>query len=280
VSFSWLGTFRQGQWQAFRRFVLEERRDIAPRMAVIEAELTRIGEVTVLYQSSFDQDGNEIVTEKRNGIVVTPGSSLAKLLQAYIAQGGNPFDISLFLKPDTTVILDEDDPETAQAGQPYQGVVHAKSADYVPGQRYEGGYLSIKKYIPARVGGRKDMGDSQVGDRTDAARQWLRQEIRTKRDDIEARIIKLMDLREQLRGELVDITMAAAGVTTDIPALDENRYDKDLSAAHLVAAIDSVFYVMDGDNTPDFTTENLDRLANYPFLLSDDEGGEEDNTAL
>jgi len=280
MSFGWLGTFRQGSWQAFRRFILNERRDVAARIRYIEAELIRVGEVTVYYASEEDNEGNVDVTEERIGFAVTEGSSLGKLVQAYIAMGGNPFDISLFLSPDTTVLLDETNPDDAGAPmQPHDGVAFPKSGSYAPGQLYEGGYISIKKYVPARVGGRVFLEDSKVATRVDIGRRWARKEIRNRLNDIEYRIIKLCDLREQLLGELDAITLAVAGVTAVIPQLDEDRYDKDLSVAQIVAAIDSVFYDMDETNTPDFTTENQETLGNYPFLLSD-LSPDEDNTAL
>ena len=279
MAYHWLGTFRQGSWQSYRRFILEERRDVAERIAVIEAELSRIGEVVVIYASSVDDEGNTFVTEEREGFIVTPGSSLCKLFQAYIALGGNPFDISLFLTPDNVVVFDVSDIEREEVEiQPYGGVVYPKSGSYVPGQMYEGGFLVLKKYLPARIGGRKHVEDSQVATWIDASRRWVRQEIRYKKDDIEARIIKLVDLREQLIEEIDRITWAVAGVVPEMPNLDEERFDKDLTVANIVATIDSIFYEMDETNTPDFNTENIEALLDYPFLLSDEE--EEANTAL
>lgn len=279
MSFGWLGTFRQGSWQAFRRFVLEERRDVAARMRVIQAELRRIGQVTVLYTTTVDADGAETVTEQREGFMVTPNSSLAKLLQAYTAMGGNPFDISLFLTPDATVLLDQTDVASDASGQPHQGVVYPTSAAYTTGSLYEGGYLVLRKYVPARVGGRKDMDDSKFAGRVDVARRWVNQEIRFKRNDLEARIIKLCDLREQLLHELDLLEVAVAGFSEAIPSLDPERIDDELTVARIVEGIDAVFYPMSEDNTPDFTTENLTALGQFPFLMSDILP-DEDNTAL
>lgn len=282
MGFRWLGTFRQGQWLAYRKFVLEERRDVAKRLLTIEAELTRIGEVTVLFGSSVDSDGNVAVSEERQGFAVTPNSSLCKLMQAYVAQGGNPYDVSLFLTPDNTVVLDPSvDPAegTSQGAQPYSGVIYPRSGAYVPGQTYEGGFLVIKKYGPARVGGRRHLEDSQVATRVDAARRWLRQELKVKRDHIEAQIIKLCDLREQLLEEIDAITMAVAEVVPEVPDLDQDRFDKDLSVAQIVAAIDSIFYTVSEEGVPDFGAENSTELGKYPFLLSDI-SPDEDNTAL
>jgi hypothetical protein len=280
MSFGWLGTFRQGQWQAYRRFVLEERRDVIERIRVIEAELARIGEVTVIYAETEDDDENVVITEERVGFQVTEGSTLGKLLQAYVALGGNPFDISLFLTPDTTVTIDNNDPDQkGRPQQPYNGVIYPKSGSYATGGIYEGGFLVLKKYVPARVGGRKDIEDSRVAGRVDRGRRWVNKEIRYKRNDLEARILKQVDLREQLIHELQDITMAIAGMTGSDPDLDEDRYDKELSVAGIVAAIDRIFYITDEDGTPDFEQENSEELGKYIHLMSD-LSPEEDNTAL
>jgi len=280
MSFGWLGTFRQGSWQAFRRFVLEERRDVAQRISVIEAELTRIGEVTVLYQSETDDEGNTTVSEERRGFSVSAGSSLGKLLRVYTALGGNPFDISLFLRPDKVVMLDSRDPDMrGKPFQPYGGVVYPKRGAYTTGDQYEGGFWAYKKYVPARIGGPKEREDYSVGIQVATARKWVNKEIRYKRNDIEARILKLCDLREQLMQELEDIVFAVGGQIGATPFLDDDQFDKNLTVAGIVAAIDSIFYDTDDTGRADFDTENTDRLGNHPYLLSD-ESPEEDNTAL
>jgi hypothetical protein len=280
MSFGWLGTFRQGSWQAFRRFVLEERRDIAERIRVIEAELTRIGDVSVLYASTTDADGNTEITEERQGFTVPVNSSLGKLFRAYIALGGNPFDVSLFLTPDAIVVTDpESEDQESAPTQPYGGVVYPKSASYSSGILYEGGYMTIKKYVPARTGGPRRLEDYSVANLVKKARKWTNQEIRFKRNDIEARIIKLCDLREQLQLELQEISWMAAGISAANPYLNEDLFDPDLTIAGIVATIDAIFYVTDEDNTADFDAENEEALGYHPYLMSDI-SPDEDNTAL
>lgn len=281
MPFGWLGTFRQGQWQEYRSFVLNERRDVGRRMAVIQAELTRIGIVNVLYAATKDATtGESVVTEQRMGFSVSAGSSLEKLVQAYIAQGGNPFNVSLFLSPDSTFSLDPDDVETEQPTQPYGGVVYPKSGDYGVGTSYEGGFLVVKKYTPARTGGRTDLQDNSVASAVDTSRRWVNTTIQARLHDLEARIIKLCDLREQLLEELDDITMAIGGTTGAVPALDQDFYDEKLGVAKIVAAIDSIFYEQDANGVPDFSTINNEALEDYRSLLVDVDGDEEDNTAL
>ena len=277
MGYGWLGTFRQGQWQAYRSFVLNERRDVGRRMAVIQAELVRIGQVTVSYLQQTDATTRETtVTEQRTGFAVSQGSSLEKLIQAYVAQGGNPFDISLFLTPDSTYVSSEGDEIPTQ---PYGGVIYPQTGSTAVGTTYEGGYLVVKKYPPARSGGRKDLQDDTVASAVTVTRKWINPTLQHRLHNLEARIIKLCDLREQLLNELESMTMAVGGVAGSIPSLDENFYDDKLGVAKIVAAIDSIFYEVDAEGKPDFSTTNDEMLANYPSLFPDIPG-EEDNTAL
>lgn len=279
MSFGWLGTFREGQWQAYRSFILNERRDVGRRMAVIQAELVRIGQITVNYARKTDPATNEVtVTEQRTGFSVSQGSSLEKLIQAYIAQGGNPFDISLFLTPDSTFITDETNDSSESPTQPYGGVIYPQTGSSAIGTRYEGGHLVVKKYIPSRVGGRKDLQDDTVAGAVSVTRKWVNQTISHRLHDLEAKIIKLCDLREQLLDELDVVTMAVGGMAGAMPVLNTDFYDAKLGVAKIVAAIDSIFYET-SENVPDFDTINNATLESYLSLMTNIEG-EEDNTAL
>lgn len=285
MSFGWLGTFRQGQWRAFRTFVLNERRDVGRRMSVIEAELTRIGTVTVFYGVT----DAKVVTEERIGFTVSSGSSLEKLLQAYTAQGGNPFDISMFLTPDATFILDPDaqGEDGLQDTQPYGGVIYAKSQLAGLGSTDEGGDLNIKKYWPARAGGVREFQDTTIVNSVDLARRWVNQTIVARRHDLEARIIKLCDLREQLQHELERLTTAVGGTVGSIPQPSTDLFDSSYGVAQIVASIDSVFYATNEDGTPDLNKISPDAgpniggpvNPNYVSLFTDI-SPDEDNTAL
>ena len=48
MSFGWTGFYRQGAWREFRRFILDQRRDVMARVTTINAELARIGEIRIL----------------------------------------------------------------------------------------------------------------------------------------------------------------------------------------------------------------------------------------
>jgi hypothetical protein len=277
MAFGWLGTLRQGQWRALRSFILKERADVGKRLAYIEAEMERIGVIRVVFAKTTDPiTGDQLVTEQRVGFTVTQGSNLAKLLQAYVAQGGNPFDVSLFLDPEGATY--EVDGEVLST-QPYGGVVYPISGSYSVGTSYEGGNLVVKKYTPSRTGGKKDLQDGTVAGAVDLSRRWVDQTIQRRIHDLEARIIKQCDLREQLMQEVDLIVASVGGVTGDVPSLDQDFYDESQGIVKTLSSIDSAFYETDADGAPDFSTTNDAALESYPSLLLDIPD-EEDNTAL
>jgi hypothetical protein len=280
MGLGWLGTFRQGQWQAYRSYVLHERRDVGRRMTVIDAELVRIGTVSVGYQTTTNENGEATVTEERTAFRVSQGSTLEKLFQAYIAQGGNPFDVSLFLNPDSTYWVDPEAETSEVMLQPYKGVIYPKSGSYGIGATYDGGFLQVKKYTPAKTGGRKELQDTTIASAVDLSRRWINQTVQERLHDLEARIIKICDLKEQLLLEQDALTMAVGGTVGAVPTLDQEFYDEKMGVAKIVAAIDSIFYLKDSNGAPDFLTENTEVMSKFPWLLRDDPGGEEDNTAL
>lgn len=274
MSFNGLGTFRQGQWQQFRRFVLNERRDVLARIAVIKAELDRIGFIRVAYETTTDDENVTTVSEKRVGVFVDPvDSALAKLVGAYVVMGGNPLDISMFIHPDRVFIN-----ETLSYFQyPSGGQVFPRSAaPAYSGDVYQQGMPSLETYnLSARKGGRTNFEDSDMVLFMSQAQRWVRQEIAYKRNNLEARILKLCDLREQLEAELDDLMRANGDALLGMPMpFDPDRYDPVLTVAQSVAIIDSIWYDMADDGTADFTSES-DNLGAYPNLISDLQGIED-----
>jgi hypothetical protein len=297
MSFGWTGFFRQGAWFEFRRFILNQRRDVLARVTTINAELARIGSIQIIYERSAT-DHNR-VTERRIGMNVTPNTSIEHLLRAYIAQGGNPFDISMFLTPDSFDVIEEteaattQDPEAAgtvpvtaiRENQPYGGIAASGTTDPLTPGLYMGGWLPLWRY-PSRRFGNTVNHTAQSADMTrtiHAARGWVTQEIRTLRNDIEARIIKLMDLREQLTKERDELLPTAVGGS--VPGLNwssEGEFATSHNVAMIVENIDSVFYpeyLQDGSrnfNRPRQSGPNPES----PMLLDDAPNGEEDWTSI
>lgn len=292
MSFGWTGIFRQGAYRDFRSFVLSQRRDVLARITTINAELNRIGYIRVLYARMDSDDPNSPMTEARVGLDVTPETSLGKLLQAYIAQGGNPFDISMFLTPDAFELVDSPDAPADAEGeavpelretQPYGGSAWSQSTDPIVGGLFTGGWLPLWRYPARRMGSAQSYPEraSEVSRDVHAMRGWLTQEIRTLRNDLEARIIKLCDLREQLQREVNElIPQAVGGVIPGVHyATDQHAVSHHVSA--ITDALDTVFYPVRADGTFDFANPRVtDPNPAYPTLLDDAPNGEEDWAAI
>ena len=103
-SFQKLAFWPTGYFRASTSWLLRHRREIAARIDVITAEVTRIGLVKALYGAVKVGD-KWVMSENRLGFSVSKGSTLARLCQAYIANGGNPLDISSFMYPDGSETL-------------------------------------------------------------------------------------------------------------------------------------------------------------------------------
>ena len=247
-SFSKMGAFPAGYFRGVAQWLLQNRRDLPARIAVISAEITRIGFVRMTYKTKTDGDGNTIATEEPLGISVNQGSTLAKLMQAYIANGGNPFNICKFLMPNRTTTAIVDDKNVRVESYPGGGVVAPLSVEYndplpvveegdptsaarTGYENYRGGHLNTDRYYPNRMNSRKDRGswDSDTVVRTmHDIRRWANQDIKTRLQDMEWRIIKQMDLREQLVNERDTVITQAFGSLQDgVPEFDPESFRKE-----------------------------------------------------
>lgn len=257
ASFSKMSFFPVGYFRTFSSWLLRERRDISRRINVLNAEIERIGFVTVTYRQVQEPDGSYRVTEERMGVSVTPDSTLEKLVQAYVANGGNPLDISPFWMPNQTLVVGMAGDGTVRAGDtyPYGGVVAPKSVeanDPVQStgtgyEGYEGGYLQTSMYYPARLGGRASQTDLTTTKAMRKMRDWANQSIKQKLQDIEWRIVKQMDLREQLEQERDRVlTQAFGGALDSLPVLDNQRFSSGLTVQSLVNDFYGLLFKMEG----------------------------------
>lgn len=306
MSFGWLGTFRTGQWLSFRRFILNERKSVDSVINAINAELAKIGTIRVTYATVDEEVTDPLtgatqtiskVSELREAISVSRGSSLAKLMQSYVAHGGNPLDISMFMSPDSMIFKDgldpegnpDDDPDEdaetvsfEESPYPYDGVVYPQSHTYSIGGVDKGGFAELKKYPPNRLGGRKNEGDlnSSIASQIRYARRWCAQSLNEKRNMIEARIIKLMDTREQLLRERDEVLVqAVAGTTESIPEyFDVDLFHRFLHVANIISSFDEQQFDIDEDGFADLGTINLEKMAPRDTIFPDDP--EDSNTAL
>jgi PAS domain-containing protein len=257
-TFGALSTFRVGYWYGIRGFLLNERRDVASRIAVIEAELARIGKVSVQYKTVTEEDGSVKATEERVSMMVEERTSLERLLQAYIAQGGNPFDVSHFFMPDETMEVDQDAGGNAVLASPYpqEGVAAPQNEEYhsFDYEASQGGWVPLLKYTPNRAGDRTDRSSlaEPVTTYMIEARRWVGQEISEKLHNLEAKIIKLCDLREQLEQER-DLLKATHGGTLSSVVESYHQpggmYPNALRLQNIVATMDKIFFVTNEDGT-------------------------------
>jgi hypothetical protein len=295
MSFGWTCMFRHGSWLEFRRFALLQRQNTPSRVALINAELARIGNVSIAYKIEGDS-----CTEARDGFVVDPSTSLGKLMRAYIAQGGNPFDISMFLHPDSFRFIEDAqqggfDDETRRVGefrvletQPYGGIVYPESNDEFEGVDTSG-WLPLWKYPPRKLGSNEANifpEADQIGSQIRKVKKVFAQEISHLRNNLEARILKLCDLREQLIRERDELLVnALSGSVVVLEDFDPSIMLESDHLSHIVTNIDLEFYnplERDGVIVPDFNSHKGIRPPTtlYQCLLDDAPTKEEDFTAL
>ena len=262
-SFSAIDTFREGQWRVFRQFILEERRDAGAREAVILAELQRIGKIRILYGTDVETGK---VSQSRVGIVIdgSPKCALAKLLSAYIALGGNPFDISMFLYPNDSECPDN-------------GFAYPKGFSYsLQGQEADSD-SNIEKYKPSRIGGTRETQSEIIASNMSLLRRWSIQEMYQKRILIEERIIKLSDLHEQLMNER-DLIAGATSAVGMKAIYSTDRFQNSHTVPGLVFTLDSIYHQADADGRVPVTNPEGETLGEFPMLMSDGPG--DDNNAL
>jgi len=262
-----------GYFRATTSWLLRNRKEVGARIATINAEIDRIGNVYVGYEPTTNAEGEEDFTETRLSLSVTSDSNVGRLMQAYVANGGNPLDISPFMYP--------------EFGYPHGGVISPMSVDDNEGKQpvmiddgsgevdsgygaSMGGWMNTDRYYPARQGGRKDQGsfDSDtILTGMHHVRSWANQEIKERLQDIEWRIIKQCDLREQLVKERDDVLVQAfGGVLSGVPEFDEDRFDDNLLVQNVIQEMyQLIFQTADTGLVESFSPNPLVPLYGFTF---------------
>lgn len=278
MSFNFLGTFREGSWRAFRHFVSEARRDVTLNLSTIEAEQKRIGSVFVFYKD--DPANPTQKTEERLGMVVDMGSSLHKLMQAYIALGGNPFDISMFMRPESAKA--QTDQATGKViyyeQYPYGGVASPQSKDPSKNTLDKKGTLPFHKYQQNKTGTRNHFWSEakEIVIANQQIREVFSQEIKIRRNELEAKIIKLCDLHEQLENEK-DLIRRRLGDTPEITTAEIFELeDLEYTIARNLKVIDQNFY--DDEEIPDMRVANYAKIPVRPYYSLLDNIEQDDGT--
>ena len=118
---------------------------------------------------------------------------------------------------------------------------------------------------------------AKIAIKMDWARRWVRHELSTL-NKMEERIVKLMDLREQLMEERDNLIVTAVGgsVPDFAFAPDPTRYSRNIHLTEIVTAMDQTFYETDENGEPDFTRINLGKRVDGTSLSepTDDINGE------
>ena len=277
ATFNKMSVWPVGYFRRFSSWILRNRKSVSARMETLAAELTRIGFIKVYYRVVDDDDGGRRITEERTGFSVTPGSTLERLVQAYMVQGGNPLDISPFMMPDSTevVSVDENGEVTLAMTYPHGGVVAPRSANYnEPLQdgvetgygSYPGGFMEWGRYYPVRQGKAEIPANLQIAKYMRKIRDWTNQDIKERLQDLEWRIIKQMDLREQLEQERDQLLVQAfGGALAGLPELDETKFNPQLMVQNMVDDMYELLYTEVPDSFEarpetaflDFTFEDL-----------------------
>jgi len=287
-SFSKLSRWPVGYFRAISSWLLRNRREVPARIATLTAEVDRIGFIRVYYRVSDNDDGSRTVTEDRMGLTVTEGSSLHKLLQAYIAQGGNPFDISPFWHPDEASVVGYDgagNPVKAP-DYPHGGIVSLKSAapneplastrkdddgntvyEATGFENHPGGDPDTERFYTARLGTQAARSNLDIPTVMHKIRGWANQEIKERLQDIEWRVVKLMDLREQLTRERDEVLQQAfGGALPGLPGFDEARFNPALTVQSLIQDMYELIYVTGEDGRVlAFRANDNVALLNFTF---------------
>jgi len=278
MSFGWNVMFRTGSWLEFRRFALTQRKNMTSRLRAIDLEMARIGSIKVVFAPSTEIGK---VTEKRVGLEIQAGTSLGKLLRAYVARGGNYYDISMFLTPDS---YEYDENGVYSETQPFGGVIFPEAKDMEEDTAGLAGALIFWKEPKRKQETQSSIWDSEstdeIGGKVLASREWISQEIKELRNDLEARILKLCDLREQLMKERSEIIVRAVGGS--VPSLEYNpEHDfVEHNLSQIVSVLDRDFFEIDSEGKVDFSKPREFITKTFPTLLEDAPTGEEKHTAL
>ncbi len=283
ASFSKLGVWPVGYFRAYSSWLLRSRRDVTRRIQVLNAEIERIGIVKVEYQALETPDGGVTRTEQRTGLYVTPNSNVGRLMQAYVALGGDPLNISPFTYPEQATMTQnyEDTPAVQQQEYPGNGVVAPQSAapnepvtsDQEPGfGPFQGGFLQTSVYYPARQGGRISPGaydHDGVVKTMQRIRGWADQEIK-ELQDLEWRIIKQCDLREQLVQERDEVLVQAfGGALQGVGPFDAAYFDSSMLVQNLVQEMYQILYETDDTGRVTSYSANRQTVALH-FTFPDD----------
>jgi hypothetical protein len=247
MAFSFFGVFTTSQWDEFVNFVSIQRVELTKRKAWLSAQLSRNGlfvtnyDETTNFPTQYDPETGE------GGFSCSPVSSYgAKLLAAYRMLGGVPENDMLLRTSDKPVFLTRG--------------VNTSMGD--GGQKT--GYSDVYS------NGRRDRGgmrfDRDLGNMVDAVKRPFLESTKHKREHLEYKIKRCLDLSDQLEKEISLIDKLLGDGEGSLDAL--------LSKVSLEMSTSSSFNVI--DNNEDRFGLGIGRVGDLAFDDSSEEAESEE----
>ncbi len=175
MAFNFLGTFTTGQFDRLKQFAKIQELDISERIKTLQKRLNDNGKFTTIFDEYSGYPAKYIVS---------PVDSYgAKLLSAYKALGGNPEKDFIIRTMDKPVFLTRD-----------------------PGDDGGGkGYSTV--YSNGRVDRGKNSFDKPIGTLVNNFKSWQLESIKYKRERLEYKIKRCMDMSDQIESEIKILTL-------------------------------------------------------------------------
>jgi hypothetical protein len=207
MAYNFLGTFSSGQYKELAAFCTTQGKDIQYRINYLEGELRRVGYLTV----TFDPATGYI-----KEVTASPASSLVyKVLNAYTLLGGNPIKELPIRSIYEPIFL----PQGTASG-------------------------TSKEWSNKRIVRNSFRYDAYIGILIDNLKSWVLESVGFKREDLEFKLKKLVDLSDQYFMERFVLKIVG-----NIPSSDKATA-KSIPAA-LTAWADSRLAMIPKDVDPD-----------------------------
>lgn len=177
MAFDFQGTFTASQLERFKTYVRDQTQLIDDRIAHLEAERDRIGNLAFAY------DSGGLPTALASD---PPQTYCGKLYGAYVALGGDP----------------EFDLQVRSTSQP---VFQLKGSDVQESQLMSNG----------EVIGLKGLNDAESALLMQQMRSWVQDDLQRRREYLERKIRRALDYADQLTAEISSLRVIRSSLDTD-----------------------------------------------------------------
>ena len=197
MAFNFYGTFTTGQFTAFSEFSKIQEQDLKRRIDYLSAQILRVGR----FITDYNEDGTPL------SFSVVPNTSYgAKLMLAYKILGGKPETSMLLRTRDKPVFLERG---TGITDNPLD---------------LNGGYSD--NYSNGRLNRGTQRYDRDIGIQVEKMKNWQLETIKRKREALEFKIKKAMDLSDQLYQEREKLQAMIDDPLRSLPYIISQVYGK------------------------------------------------------